>query len=241
MVRIKAIALIFSLLIITLPISLATELSVMDAAGKDNIRNYLRAGDRIHINASALIDGDAQVDGNQFRVYIEGQRGDTFDEGACPTINGKPTCSYLRSAPSAGTRKYEIKLYDDNSKWNENAIPLANRTEKLTADTIGADFSNMNVTSKIINNGKVIVSATATDRAFDPNDDKSCSGISQTKFYLDDATKAPFKTVPGNLLCSQKIDFEQVFANLADGSHSIIATTIDRFNLTNAAQGQTPS
>ncbi len=239
MVRIKAIALIFSLLIITLPISLATELSVMDAAGKDNIRNYFRAGDRIHINASALIDGDAQVDGNQFRVYIEGERGDTFDEGACPTINGKPTCSYLRSAPSAGTRKYEIKLYDDNSKWNENAIPLANRTEKLTADTIGADFSNMNVTSKIINNGKVIVSATAIDRAFDPNDDKSCSGVSQTKFYLDDTTKAPFKTVPGNLLCSQKIDFEQVFANLADGSHSIIATTIDRFNLTNGPRTDT--
>ncbi len=222
----------FSLLIILTPVVFSIELTITDISGKENIRNYYRPFERIHINASARIETDNFITPDQFRIYIDGLRSDSFDGSSSTPCPGDPaTCTYSRIAPSAGSHAYQIRLYDDTNKFNEEATPLITKTEPLISDIIPAEIRNLSVTS-LTQNTRVSIQANAIDLAFSNSNTTTCSGISLIRFHLDDITTTPFKIIIGNNQCNQPINFEQTFPTLTDGTHTILAQAVDRFNQT---------
>ena len=113
-------------LIVSLPFASAASLSVVSISGEDGIENYYKSNDVVSIEVLAGMPGEAAVERDQLRVYVDG--GDTyaiFD--SCTPESGTSTFSCTMEKTvygQSGSHDFIIKLYNDITKLQKTYIAL---------------------------------------------------------------------------------------------------------------------
>jgi len=178
----KLISLLISVLIISLPSVLATQLNLIQYSGDEGVNGFHRSTDELQIKVQAQVDYDDTISRQQLRLVIA----DTyvlFQD--CQPLAGVFECTYIKPVFAlSGVQQYTVQLIDDTEITSTTPTPLLEKSFTLTVDTLQPVIEAIAITPKVSETGDVSVSIRASDRAVLGND-ALCSGISTFIFTLD--------------------------------------------------------
>ncbi len=185
----RTFALIAVLLICTLPISIAQELTLQTYSGKKGIPGIASRDDTITISVlaslpSTLEQGDITPD--QVRLLFTGT---TLLFERCEKKGTVYSCTHNASAKGlVGKEEYTVVLYTDD---NQEA---ARKTFTILTDTLAPTITSFDINPATVREGPVQLSYTAQDPG-------ECSGIQEIQFIING--KVVLNDV-GNKQCSQQ-------------------------------------
>ena len=222
-------------LLLCLPIAFAqsAELTLTRVSGSQTaISGLYRADEGISVEALAGIDPPLELNGiqpDQLRLYIDGIRNLPF-QSCEKTGTTQYKCGLTTStSPIPGVHAYEVRLYSDGSKFIETALPVLTKSQLLTADTLGAQATEITINPAQTKDAKIQIKYTIIDRALTFTPITLCSGVGSIELYLDSADASPFETVQGDGTCLFQGVLTKTFPGLSNGLHTILIKSKDRF------------
>ena len=231
MKKLYLISMCMIMLIMSFPVVHAQTLSIIKIQGQDGIENYYRANDVISIEVLAGVPGETAVERDQLRVYIDD--GDTYQifdsctlaEGTTDTYN----CVMDKTVfGQSGSHNFKIRLYDDLSKHQADAIPLVERVAPLTVDSIPPTVNSIDIVETITNDPTITIDYDVDDTAIQGNP-SLCSGIASLELRSNEPGGPLVTTITGDGSCSMS-GSQSVTINEPDGIKTICLVAYDFLN-----------
>ena len=231
MKKLYLISMCMIMLIMSFPVVHAQTLSIIKIQGQDGIENYYRANDVISIEVLAGMPGETAVERDQLRVYIDD--GDTYQifdsctlaEGTTDTYN----CVMDKTVfGQSGSHDFKIRLYDDLSKHQADAIPLVERVAPLTVDSIPPTINSIDIVETITNDPTITIDYDVDDTAIQGNP-SLCSGIASLELRSNEPGGPLVTTITGDGSCSMS-GSQSVTINEPDGIKTICLVAYDFLN-----------
>ncbi len=192
----KLISLSMIVLMLTIPIITAQELTITRFSGNDNATGYARSRDYLRIEALAQIPGEDIIDNQQLRIYIDNSFG-FFDscvkEGAYHRCRFEdPDFEWYAPLP------FNIELWDDDNRR------VANRSATLGIDNIAPVVKEFRAEPSATT-GNVAFTYLVEDYGLAFGIPQGCSGIKEVLFVQRGNTLVAETGAPG--ICSKSRSF----------------------------------
>ena len=227
----QKIAVILSILVIMLPIYSSivfADLSMIEARGQNNVKDYIRENDFITFKATASITGNSTITPNQVIL------GSNLQFDSCEAGIDGFDCT-LRF-PGNGTTvfdaraiPYTITLKDDAG----NAVDA--KTNNLFVDNLPPAITSFSVDQALVGTGIVRFNFDVTDGACAASSCAGkCSGIKRVE--LSDTNSGFKETITLNTdSCAISRVFEASSLQFSEGAHVILAKAFDKFEQISSA------
>lgn len=217
MKTLQSTALLIALLVLTLPIAAAQQLSLVTYAGKDASNGYAKLQDEVTIEAQASIPGEDIIDTNQVLLYVE-QQFAPFDN--CEQVQGGTyACTFFEPDFSAlEPVTFTVQLKDDDGTL------VKSETRTITVDNNAPAITDLAVEPQLTQ-GDVTVTYSAEDYALNFGDTSSCSGLKTITLTAGETTAT--QTNPaGTCTDSRSVDI-----TLQPGTTQVCVHATDHINL----------
>ncbi len=167
-------AVMMMLLIVSLPVVFAQELSVQKFYGRDKVKGYARTQDEFTIEVLAKIPGDV-ITKEQVRLHFE-DSDISFD--SCTQLGDSYNCTFYEPDFEAyQTLELRIELRDNAGKT------VAEETKKLVIDNQAPRIKEASITP-VVSSGEVDITYTAEDYALKYGDTTDCAGLKTVKITI---------------------------------------------------------
>ncbi len=219
----QRIAVFMMVLILSLPIVLAQELSIQKFQGQDNAKGYARVQDKVTIEVLVKIPGEEIIDKEQVRIYIEDSY--TFFDSCAPDgTTGYHKCIFYEPEFEAYEPiTFTIELRDDDGNI------VGSETKTLVLDNQLPIIKEFNVDPPI-SNGDITISYAAEDYALNFGDTTSCSGFKTITIKAGSTVVANDTGVPGE--CNKDNVIETTLTT--SGKQQVCAVATDQLNYVSA-------
>jgi len=231
MKKLYLISMCMVMLIMSFPVAHAQTLSIIKIQGQGGIENYYRANDVISIEVLAGMPGETAVERDQLRVYID--EGDTYQIFDSCTLAEGTTDTYgcvmdKTVFGQTGSHDFKIRLYDDLSKHQADALPSVERVAPLTVDSIPPTINSIDIVETITNDPTITIDYDVDDTAVQGHP-SLCSGIASLELRSNEPGGPLVTTIEGDGSCSMS-DSLSVTINEPDGIKTICILAYDFLN-----------
>jgi len=206
------------MLMLTLPVAFAQELSVTRYSGEGVTNGYARTVDEVTIEALAQIPGESIISEDQVRLYVDNSF--TFFDNCTPTGGGQGyhECTFYEpDFESYEHIDFTVELRDDD----DNIV--GSEPRRLVIDNTPPQLE-FNV-DPLITNGPVSISYMAEDFALTHGDTTECSGIKEVTFTAD-GVEVTDSVAAGTCLADNVID-----VTLESGTTQVCGIVTDHVGL----------
>lgn len=170
----KNIATFMIVLVVSLPIVFAQQLNVQKFSGRDNVNGFLREDDTLNVEVTAP--------GTLVPANLRFFSADTYFlfDNCVPVTGGLSKCTYSTTPAFYGTEQYIIRWHDPPA----SQTPREEKTITLVTDSLAPTVSTFTVDPLKSKEGRLQIQYVAEDRAFNPTDSATCSGLKEITFSL---------------------------------------------------------
>lgn len=204
-------------LIVFIPLVTAQQLTIQKYSGRDNVNGFVRRDDTLTVEATTL----RTITPPMIRIFLDDGTYSLFDTCTTRPDGTFTSCTYSKQLTGFyGVEGYTVKLYDTPG----SSVPLEEKTVHVTTDIMPPSIETFTLTPEMSKDGKMQLHYVAQDRAFNPTDTQSCSGLKEITFTYGQRT---LLTEPGEKLCRKEntITFDYVSqANYDSGNVCVKAT-----------------
>lgn len=224
--KLKIIALMMAVLIVTLPISFANSLEIVQYSGSEGIDGFHASTDVLTFVVKAEVDQDPLLERDQLRIRSDDDNF-YYNFQECNATH----CTYNKNIwYSDGFKEYNIQLFDDTQKALSEATPVAEQTVTMAIDSFPPTVDSVVVSPKTSTTGDMLITVKARDTAIEGED--FCSGLSQFDFFAGEEFLGSHTVEDNACSFSDQIPLK---VSIADGRHElcVLATDITGQQTTN--------
>ena len=213
---VKFLAMVMSVLIVTLPFT-SGAISSVKVTGQDGINGIIREQDTIVYEVT--------VDGNITPDLLKLNNNIIFD--SCANQGGQSVCQLTQTTDAAVPLPVIPWVITEFEKIGNLTRQIDARSGIVAVDKTGPEII---VLSKEISHNKITISFKAQDYGFARGDTTSCSGLAHIEITDDGGSLTKSIPVPTNE-CSFSGTTSESKESFSEGHHIISATAFDRFEI----------